>query len=877
MSNFRFGPRGHAFFSQFFKPVAGLTPDPAVYFAETFVPPSDFEDVVATIRPNLDQAERKLVIIDGQSRVGKTWTAIGAIARLLDENENLTWWTAGADSYRVFEGSDKDDDGLPRAPCDDILEGLRRVCQALAERQANLVLLDDFFGTVRLRPLASKREDFTPVVTIKDDGLERTVPLEIDEYLDWKYPHNRLRDALSKSGGTLVLTNRSVILTAAAVHLALPLRKSEPHELTPKRIARGFFRDEEGGLIGAFNEENLQEIYERNKVFITQHPNYRYPHVIAFIDGISNKIKKNPRTAEALFGADLDELALEILELEGIAASRSPAENGKSEETRSDYRDENKLQFFRNAYLLAIGPGLIFPGPSFYKALMIEEHATDLIEGLYLHPEGSSRKPGRVPNEYYITALKDHLSNGINLGLAARTLSYAFNGRAERGPLSGVQKNNLKICIRGLLERLIDRVPATRRLRKGDLPPDLAELINVYGDPLFDWEMQNPPEGEHGYIVSKPGFAASLGWALSHFKGLRERAAVDAVDWFLEHLRSQLADLEKIESPDIKKRNLIIASYSTFLQWAIKIAIDTGKGEILRDVASLKQRDNHELADRLLIVLYDELLWAMTQWLGSQARGLKDATNLFEALENDLSINEDRRKMIVANRLFSLCWHNEWLGWAAESEQRARLEKWLDRNRENALRAIKSNPQILDANLQYHWWHFITQYGDWMRNWCFHDDPLKYERDRIASGSDVHEHNEELLNIVDLILQPADDWDRVAQRLKNVLMLLGTRTSRLPNEGSLEDRVDAFLESCGDHRNALEDAILHAIFELARQGFLDSTSRDTTSKFREWCIGKVNRSTRREEVWREYRDNELGAVTHLDLLPENWDDIKPKS
>jgi hypothetical protein len=107
-------------------------------------------------------------------------------------------------------------------------------------------------------------------------------------------------------------------------------------------------------------------------------------------------------------------------------------------------------------------------------------------------------------------------------------------------------------------------------------------------------------------------------------------------------------------------------------------------------------------------------------------------------------------------------------------------------------------------------------------------------------------------------------------------MLIGSRSGFIPEAelNKLMTRVSGLVGAKGCDID-LVDAVLHAIFELSRQGYLEAWN--TPLNFFNWCRDfqtRYHQSIGR--AWSSYR-KELERVTYLDPLPSHWDNVRPKS
>ncbi|GAG32519.1 unnamed protein product, partial [marine sediment metagenome] len=233
---------------------------------------------------------------------------------------------------------------------------------------------------------------------------------------------------------------------------------------------------------------------------------------------------------------------------------------------------------------------------------------------------------------------------------------------------------------------------------------------------------------ESPYFELKPGFAASIGWSLSYYKKLRHRVGSRVVKWFVDNIMEQEYNIQSSKNPEDIKYDLLMTCYSTFLQWCINIDLKSGT-EYIKLLSSIIPKLSSKTEKRLRIVLEDEFIWVDTlKGISFGEMGHEVAEKMLRSFErDDLTLNEKNRWRL-ANRLFSISWHNEWMASKKRNRYfRNTFNKWIERCAEYALREISIDPKILDSNLQYHWWHFITQHGVWMKNWCFQPEPFTYE------------------------------------------------------------------------------------------------------------------------------------------------------
>src|SRR5262249_7152479 len=155
------------------------------------------------------------------------------------------------------------------------------------------------------------------------------------------------------------------------------------------------------------------------------------------------------------------------------------------------------------------------------------------------------------------------------------------------------------------------------------------------------------------------------------------------------------------------------------------------------------------------------------------------------------------------------------------AEGKRAAQRWIDVFEKVALESIDRNPQLLDDNLRYHWCHFLTQRSLWMRDWCLQEDPLAFERRPrgISAGGPVVAHNDRFLCIVEKVVG-GDSSNCSPGRARALFLMLGTRRERL-DHGRLMAVLGQFEKWRSEDAGERTEHLLHGIFELSRQGFLE--------------------------------------------------------
>ena len=884
------------FQSDFFK-AKGNHPHGAealAHFQSTFVRPPHFNKLIEDLKPNDNY--KKVVVIDGHPRSGKTWCVVKALEKIVGELDLRPdqWWTSGLDSLKVLPDDNSD---LFSAACQvqDQIKG---------KSSLRYVFLDDFLGTNQLRPLG-----------------ESILDQSVRPFFLWNEENPWLQ--LMADGSVLVITARSLHLALADILLDVHVRDGAPAStgIHVKNSRHGLFRTiDKGEPFGAFDRRTLSDVCRRNK---ENHPLMRYGDfdwvlvsapLLAFDlceaqnegdagtgenqskECLTSKQKKI--VSKALFGEDVDSLAETIKVVEDTQPHKS---------LDLKWRDQILEELYRT-YLVVVAPGLLFLGYSAYQSLGIEERMGEIaVDRLYLTRTEEEFHSGRLPNEFYMIAIDEHFKHHLDLAahVFARVVGHANGGSRKYQILTkgfsalkvyaDPQQETLGLGLRGLIERALHNKDGRALTRLFDIP-DFKELADAYfrnnEDCLLHLELKLSDLDEYCTTEScsveiTPGLAAAIGWVLFKFFGPTDHRVRRVVtDWFPARFKSMgdtlTADFSTPSHLHPKSQSAWhkVATYSTFLQWVIKMEIDPEEGGLLTEIIKLPSDCPDELRGKLEIVLFDELLWAANEEnldLG-RIKVIEKHTEFLYSEDVNYEDSGDENRQLIVNSLFALAWHNRWME-NPRSEFARKARKWINRFKARSFKWLKARPELIDDNLQYHWGHFITQRAVWMRDWCFENNPNEFELNysRIAKGSENPEDNQLLADIANTVLEQDEVLN--STRIRNLLLLLGTRAERLEHLGVLLERIDALTVESRTHRDGVRIAVLQAIFELARQGFLDTWSESVTEEFRIWCKKRKDTLGRHiEEAWRLYWE-ELKYHTHLDLLPRRehgWKDVFPK-
>jgi hypothetical protein len=830
MAGISLGERGRNFLKGFFRPqrvrygnAADRWDDPIVYFEETFVCPNDFDLLVEAVG---SISEPKLIVIDGHAKAGKTWYAAAAIAKVLDQNASADCKSWGEDSRELFDG--------PNSPAKNVYSATVEVAGEMTLRQRQLFFIDDLFGTVDLRSLGNGEDELLALATFFDAD-------SVGPKCLWQLLH---------SGGTLVMTSRSSLLTAAEIILGCRIRPTKRSSALFLRTPRGLFRRKDGSVGGSFDRTELEEIVKRHKR--QAEPNYPLPDITAFAPDAPREIAARG-IHEVLFGPDFDALAAAVEYLKHLKrrAEKAGSSNGAW---------ESKLTRMCRAYVLEIAPGLVFLGPAGYRTLGIESDADIVSNDLYLRHQSGLNEYTRVPSEFYVEALRSHFKDPANIRAAVYAVQRV------------VRDENLQIAVRGLLEQALAQFESPT-----DIPKELIDLVSCHPDPLFDFELAAKAGQTLGREwILKPGFCSALAWALFQLPAVRKTSGNNAITWIMTQLKAAFRGWDNLASGD---RDFLLASYSTFLHYGVSMETE-GKRELnflnrLGDLVS--EIGEGEAATKARMVLDDEIIWACTALpKGDTLSELELVQRLRKRLAVEAEGQVELNDWTVANRLFTIAWHNDEKSTCLAGELRDWLLKW----RSTGEKAISEDPLCIDSNLKYHWWHFLTQRGAWMREWCFDPKPWEKERRRPASGSIHEENNSPFYEVVKCALSSRQTKER-ARRFRDCLMLFGTRSARIPGDCSFE----VLFEGAGSDAE-LASAALEAVFELSREGFLteiapalsasDNEPPSISLEFWKWCKAHCQKHGGvAAAAWANYM-KDLDSVTHLDLVPADWKEVLPR-
>jgi hypothetical protein len=638
---------------------------------------------------------------------------------------------------------------------------------------------------------------------------------------------------------------------------------------TAERVSHGIFQTVGGDFIGTITAPWLTSVIQRHSAFIADHPEFLLPPVAAFASEAPPELTAEPQLPRILFGADLAEFADEI-----EAAETLPL-------------DHDTLARLDDLYLLYVAPALMYPERATDPWLW-SSPAAQMRHALYLHP-GVEGLHLRIPNKYYLRAVAMHLQDASRLGVLARVLNRKISTFSNHERMRA-------ILVRGFTERILDWNEPLPKTLAADIRPLFAVGAD---DPLLQWEQEavvgHRPRRhvDAETALSHPGLASAIGWATIKFRGLRNRAAE------LAFVKDIAKCVEKAKTSDHNPimgagSSVMAVSYSNLLRW---FTHDIDKHGHPRTIDSLSRNATAETSCRKLppregdyfdMVFEDAIMWADHLPIGGSTRvnveRVHAAKRLRKALRRELDADsplpavDDFAGWQLVNRLFSLLWHNDWMD-DASSYFNDVASAWVQKFTGTGVALIAAQPELLSVNLQYHWFHMLAQWAVWTRDWCFASDTPAFERSRPLSCSPQAAANRPVQELLSAMLEGAES----ASDIRNAFFLLGSRCAVLDD---MQPVVTLVSRVNDQPRSACEtQGYLQAIYELARQGFLDRLAPEImgerpsvhatnyNSHFREACRRLFQRH-HTPELWDAYQ-KELNEMTYLDLIPAASKDIMP--
>jgi len=854
-----------SFISDFFQSLEGQTTVTASTYFKLFREPPNFQSLVKGFS---ESSYPRVVLLDGQSRAGKTWTGLGLIKRLLEKGLVDGVWSAGEDSSSVFTQGRKT-----------VEDGINWVAQSLTSLWNRkpptpgyrlIIFLDDFFGSAWLRPLTSDekaRELVRNVLTIGDD----------------RNPLLQALRSVANVQATLVMTGRSSIFSLAETRLGAWLGD---------RFARNeqaFFQHLTGELIGEGTAEWLDSCLKAHKNFSAEHPEFELPPLTAFTATCLDEDEEHAMP-QIFFGGDLRAILEEL---------------SREEEATKAYHGfllADSTTRVRRLLLTYVAPALVLPLP-WIDACIVDEQSRSTVRSLLsLQPESHGDFALRVPNRYYLRAIQEELLDPDSLEL----LTDSLIAHADSG-LSSECNLHLPILSRGVIERGLESVIEIREIDKQGgaklrerLANRVADLPGAQEEPLLKWETAlirgSLDSNEITEVIEtvplRRGLASAIGWGLYRF-GTIPLAAEDSKSAAITRICS--AFQLRANNVDNDQREALIVSYSNFIRWAAQMDPAPTEGSPIDKLSKIVESIDSDLTkDKMQMVLEDALIWADSYQVKKDVPivsvdRLPAVRQLWHSLEFDTLDKTDLEldDSCLVNRLFSLEWHNEWKERSSGYKKEV-LHHWLQKNSQRGLDLIGSKPTLLDDNLNYHWSHMITQWSVWARDWCFAQDPNQHEYQKELIGCADQKNNHGIHLILGEAINSALK-NNEKNRFRNAFFLLAIRLTGLPDDSlkAMHTYLSEKVQEASRASAAIRSDLAHAIYELIRQGYIDSTKFPVPpepideSKHqlpRELCVQCLEFVYRpkgnESEDWSTYLD-ELKTITCLDALPQNLNDLIP--
>lgn len=879
------------------------------FFRNAFVKPNSagFQTLLGFLQP--DPTLRKLVFVDGHPRTGKSWAVVGALTELIESNSlsSKACWSTGQDSLKIFdESSITLKEGIEK------LVQLLQACSGEVTSQVKYVLLDDFFGGNEFR------------------GLGENLDLEwLDKALRWE-AGGILFDSVPL-GSVTIVTGRSFCYLTLETLLGRSIRLNTGDAKGIYTLRWGMFSSTSRQAVeGVFDSATLEKIVVRNQQY---HP---YAHedrewmiaaapLIAFDPASELKESEKNIASGSLFEDDIGNLIAQIERIKGTSF--------KSDSIRTKIAVLRELEY---AYLAAVVPAFAFVGPDAhaFKAIgLTEKTAARLRDSMYYSNVSDAkvasawRSTAVVPNEFYMRALQNHFADERNLAIAAelacRNLDVPLdNPTCKRSELSG-------LLLRGFVERALsvpcDVLEGPRPLMQSRIKSRLQALKKVAAisaflsspsaDVLLRLECTAAENGGAIAVLDRAepsrGLVAAIGWIMTKFLNYEEFGQLrsDVHQWISTRLSNEMRDSKSAFTLSELSRtsnrwHLAATLFSTLLQWALTNPDPKERIKRTNEWIDFVETELGRGQGVLLkAILLDELVWAILE----HAKDCGDtATALLEGELEALGTSEIKsndEQFVASSMMLSLSWHNAWRAGENDvfdaaatysvKEKFIDRAKWLELAHKADLAAVTLSASTLLhgvdltpllVNLQYHWLLFTTQRAHWMRDWCFQDNPIAFENTRfsqVAAGSSKTSDNESFACIVDRIVGDLDEF-----AIRNILLMVGTRRHYF--EANRLREILVSVERISE-RPGVKTAVLQAIYELQRQGFLDEPPivesdfgcqdpmetrqrlyaiEEREQSFLRWCNSWFTDEGINREAWIDYKAEVETASYLTDLKPQ---------
>lgn len=837
------------------------------FIIDTYVKTPKIESLYNIVKP--EPNKKKVVLIDGHPRTGKTWLAQALVCKRIDElKTNKTIWHSGIDSIKIFKNLGTDET---------IFNGFKKLQEEFSTnsdiQKKDFFLIDDFFGTNRLRPFGTdicEKEKIEPFLKLNDN------------------PNNHPIIKLLPKSCTLIFTSRSLFVyllyTTYSVKLPLNRISFNSGEFIP--IKWGVFQTlDKEKIAGSFNIHAIDTIYNKISSFqLNSDFNFitlvKHSPIISFSTIYNNDDESlEEEVGELLFGEDIDTLKRMIIEVQSLTSSRN------------EY--SNLYYKLIRLYFLIISPNLFFNNRKLFLTFTNGEETDSLSHALYYSEE--ELKSTRIPSIYYFKAVNRHLENNLEFALQI---------------LEELSKQNkieaIHILFRGFAEKALSN-SSTWELHS-QLVKHIrgsSELTNLFNKALNDKILQIEFHADETKDIKinfprkpNPIFFSYSSWCINEL--LRNDVHYEYIQkiYRSKYLSYFIKEVNKAGKNTVISDKLL-AGFSTFLQWNLKNR--QLKPNVIEKMGYkiYSKISRSSLMDRITTILEDELIWALFEKINTSDQRIPPTellkinfirSTFLQSFEN---VNFREIRYIDLNRYFSLIWHNEWM---MPSEEKVTIDyypiinKWC--NNYHGFLTI-SNVNIEDVigylikNFIYHWYHFITQRAIWLRDWCLSKDPLEaernYETTQITMGSKNPIDHKKLFELFcQLSANISDKSPHMKSLFKTTFFFISLRTAVIENseEGKTLSNYYRNILYQRINNKEIHESLLIASFELSRHGFLQPWSEIISEEHKIFIMEIINKnSDLLAQAWKKYYSELEICLNEYDFIPQKdngWLSIFPQ-
>lgn len=846
------------------------------YFREYFVDlESNFlEKLRNDIRMPL--TGKKVVVVDGHPRAGKTWCTLRAISMLIEKHEldADACWTAGMDSLSLF--TNRHNNLL--SACENVTDSI------LSHPECNMFLLDDFVGT-------NKPRNF----------IDNVDPLKVMPFFQWDSNNPWIQSLPDRS--VLVITSRALFLTLLDICIGATTRTDQCESgLEFKHTRRGLFWHTGFGLSG-FSDYGLEELIWNSENYHPQ--SHSKTSLLCSMPLIAlAKLQRRRRldreeariAARVLFGEDLQTLVEYFY--------RCSTEDKQHDLAPPLVNSEVKRKLSA-CYISCVAPAFAFLGPAAYLALGLNEsEVSEILEAVSFVETPASFRAGRLNNELYLVGLHDHLDSYLHCALDA------FCTVVNSHPKINDNDIRIELGLRGFIEHALIKGPA--QLASILRHKSFSHIFSAYmeDNPHIIIRLETatvstlPKYAVNHDEECRPGIIASLTWIIRRFfsgEDPSQKAVRTAgLRWIFSYFSHKATNLVNPRQDLEDLWYKLCTAYSTALQWSLDDSVDK---EVIECVTLLRGKlESAAVSDSLhnvvKLIYFDEVIWASLEqgYTHNLSNAVKELEEVLSRAKLRASTCTEEHLSFALNLYFTLAWHNGWRQSQNDNRDdcyqhlRDIVKAWFNEWTDKAITQITHQPEVLKPNLQYHWMHFVTQRSCWLRERVFpsSEDDLSTDFTRVTRGSEGHLHldtsklnncgqdydnNEMIARIFKIII---DRKDLEPALLRNAIFMAGSRVTFMTesNRNSLRQAVNALLTKCDDEKKT---TILCAVFELVRQGMVEPDSAYYSSELLYWIEHTLQRySSNLQNAWTQYYKELDQLVCKLDPKPHDqkgWEDV----